>query len=59
MSKYSVQEVAEIVESEGLGYAITGYLDADKIEDETLRELWKQAADILGKIEKIIEPYGF
>ncbi|MEI2465168.1 hypothetical protein [Niallia taxi] len=55
--KYSIQDVADIVDSEGLGYAITGYLSSANIEDDNLRELWIKAAEVLDKIEKTLEPY--
>lgn len=34
--KYTLEQVADIVESEGLGYAVMDYMSADKIEDEDL-----------------------
>ncbi len=57
MSKYSIEEVAKIVENEGLGYAITSYMSHDVIEDDKLAGLWKQASDVLTQIEKLLEPH--
>lgn len=59
MENLSLQDVAEIVESEGLGYAVTGYMSHESIADKDLKELWKQASEILSKIENILEPYMF
>lgn len=47
-------DVAEIVESEGLDYAITSYMGSTNFEDANLAELWDQAQDILGQIESIL-----
>lgn len=57
MSKYCLQEVADIVDNEGIGYAITAYMSHKAIEDEELASLWEQADEVLSKIEKILEPY--
>lgn len=59
MKKYTLQEVADIVDTEGLGYAITDYTGSDSIEDEELSKLWKEAEEVLGKINKILEPYFY
>jgi hypothetical protein len=52
--KLSISEVADIVECEGLGYAISDYMAADQIGDPRLRDLWELAAGILAEIEAII-----
>ena len=46
------EEVADIVEQEGLGYAIQFYLDSDKIEDANLRDKWEQAKELLDEIDE-------
>jgi len=56
-NKYSLQDVANIVESEGLDYAITGYMGADRIEDAELAKQWNIAREALEKIEEILKPY--
>ena len=48
---YSDDELIEIIDSEGLGYAITSYLNSDRIEDETTRELWKECEEKLRKLQ--------
>jgi hypothetical protein len=48
--KYSIEQVADIVESEGLGYAIQHYMSADSIEDEDLARLWRIAKEALDQI---------
>lgn len=55
--KLSIKQVAEVVEMEGLGYAVTDYLGSGSIEDESLAKAWKEAKTALRKIETIIEPY--
>jgi hypothetical protein len=57
MGTWNIEEVAQKVESEGLGYVVLDYLDAESIMDEELRALWKQAKDALDKIEKMLLPY--
>jgi len=56
--KHSIEEVAQIVDCEDLGYAIEAYLGAERIEDEELANLWKTAAGILQRIREILAPYS-
>ena len=51
------EEVAQIIENEGMGYAIMWYLNAVNIEDPKLASLWQQTSVLLRKIEKHLEPY--
>lgn len=53
--KYSVEQVADIVNSEGLGYAVQHGLSADSIEDLRLAGLWATAKTALKAIGKILE----
>ena len=53
----SLTQVADIVQSEGLGYAITNYLSADNISDPELRNLWDHAGRIMKNIEELLEGY--
>jgi hypothetical protein len=53
-NKYTVEQVAEIIESEGLGYAIQEYTPANRIEDPILAGLWAQAQDALDAVEKYV-----
>ena len=54
-SKKSNLDVAYIVESEGLDYAITGYMGSEDFEDPRLAKLWDEATVVLGKIEGILQ----
>lgn len=56
--KRSVEEVAAIVESEGLGYAVQDYMGADSIADPKLAKLWGEARDRLKAIEDHLEAEG-
>jgi hypothetical protein len=49
--KYTVEEVAEIVQSEGLGYAVQNFLSASRIEDPELADKWRRARQLLDEIE--------
>ena len=55
--KLTIEEVADIVEGEGLGYAVTDYMNSDSIEDEELAKLWEEASIAMRKIQEILEPY--
>jgi len=55
--KRSIQDVADIVEIEGLGYAVSNYLSAENIEEPELARQWKIAKEALTAIENIIEPF--
>jgi len=35
-----------------------GYLNADRIEDQTLSALWKKAQDAMSEVEKYIKDNG-
>ena len=49
-----LDDVANIVNSEGLGYAIQSYLSSERIADKALREEWQKAYEAMDKIEKIL-----
>lgn len=55
--KLSTKKVAEIVEIEGLGYAVQHYMNGDSIKDSELSKLWDDAKEALDKIENILSPY--
>lgn len=50
--------IAQAIESEGIGYALSGggYI-LPNTDDEELNQAIEQAIEALGKIEDIIEPY--
>ncbi len=54
MVKLSIEDVFDVIEKEGFGYAIQCYLSADRIEDERLKQLWSEAKERLDEIERII-----
>ena len=51
----TIQEVAMIIQIEGLEYAITEYLSADSIEDVVLKDLWKKANESIRNVDKYLE----
>jgi hypothetical protein len=53
--KKTLKEVAKIVDSEGLGYAIEDYMDADRIEDPKLRAEWRRAKQSIDKIREMLQ----
>ena len=52
MIKYTNEDVLDIVENEGLEYAILDCMTLDYIEDEELKELCKEAGDVLERVKK-------
>ena len=56
-SKKTIEEVAQIVDAEGLDYAIMEYMSADSIEDPALKQAWEEAYAALWKVENMLEPY--
>jgi len=48
-------EVLGVVESEGLGYAVTDYLNASSIDDPDLRKVWRAAAEALAQLESALD----
>lgn len=52
--KLSIEQVADIVGKEGLGYSVCEYLNADRIENKRLRDLWKQASECMQEIREIL-----
>jgi hypothetical protein len=51
----TLEDLRDIVESVGLGYAVTDGISPNTIEDREVRKLWSQARDILSEIESILE----
>lgn len=53
--KYTVSDVANIVESEGLDYTILDYLSPSDIEDKQLKELFIKAREVLREIQTVLD----
>lgn len=51
------EEVAQIVENEGLGYAIQHYMDSSEFEDRELAAMWDEADTLLNKITEKLDQY--
>ncbi len=50
----TLQEMADIVDREGLGYAIEDYIKHDRIADPKLSKLWMDAEEIFRKIRDML-----
>jgi hypothetical protein len=50
--KLTNDQVRDIIEHEGLGYAIADYLPASRIKSKRLAEMWQVAADVMNEIRK-------
>lgn len=49
-----LQDVADVINNEGLGYAIHSYLSSERIEDKRLRDAWQRAYEAMNEIEGIL-----
>lgn len=50
-SKKDLQEVRDIVENEGLGYAVQHYMSAESIADPSIAKRWREAKKALDLLE--------
>jgi len=58
MEKLTIMEVNNIVNEEGIGYAVFYSIRSDNIEDEQLAELWKNASAAIAKVDYYLLSYG-
>ena len=56
--QWTVGQVAEKVNSEGLGYTIASYLSADAIADPELAERWRAARTALQAVETYLDEHA-
>lgn len=58
---FTNEEILDIVQTEGLGYALTGYLGPSNggFEDKRLGELWDKAHDALYELESYLDTWDF
>ena len=52
--EYSNEEVRDIIEQEGFGYAVTCYMGPTAIADPRIKVLWKQAQDAMKELENAL-----
>ncbi|RAU96811.1 hypothetical protein [Paenibacillus sp. YN15] len=52
MKTFSNAELADIIENDGIGYAIEWTVGVERIEDPDTREMWAQARTLLGTINQ-------
>jgi len=48
------EEVKDIIDNEGLGYAIQDYMSSDDFEDAQLAKLWDKASEALNAVTKYL-----
>ncbi len=53
--KLTISQINDIVETEGLGYAIEDYLASNRIADADLADMWAKASELLKEIQSYIE----
>ena len=49
-----IDDVAAVVNSEGIGYAIQNYLNSKRIANKELREEWQKAYAAIIKIKELL-----
>ena len=52
----TLDDIAAIVDTDGLDYAITDYMKSDDFEDRELAVLWDAAKVLLDQITNTLEP---
>jgi len=55
--KKTIEDLYDIVQNEGLGYAVSDYVNADTIEDDEMRKLWENASEALKKVEDALDKW--
>lgn len=58
VSKLTIDQVASIVDSEGLGYAVQCHTSADRIADPQLAKLWREAKVALTALNNFLEQHA-
>lgn len=55
--KKTIEDLYDIVQNEGLGYAVADYVNPDTIEDDEMRKLWKEADEALKKVQRVLDKW--
>jgi len=56
--KLTIAEAADLIECEGLGYAVQSHTSYTSIADTKLRSMWKRCAKLLDEIEAYVEEHA-
>lgn len=56
--KYNNSQAGQIVESEGLDYAVQHYTSPDSFQDPTTSRLWLEARDACNALERHLRELG-
>ncbi len=51
---HTMNDAYNIIENEGLGYAVTSYISGNEFADPKLRELWNNAERVLNDLEEYV-----
>jgi len=54
--QYTNDQVADIIEKEGLGFAISDYMSGDAIQDPELAEMWSDCRALMHEIRERVAP---
>lgn len=54
MRTYSNEQLKDIIEQEGLGYAIHCYAGAESIEDPEVKAAWEKASRAMTEISELL-----
>ena len=50
-------EARQIIENEGIGYAVQSYIDGDEFKDPETRKLWNEADKALSDLESYLDDF--
>lgn len=53
--KYTLEDVSYRINREGIGYALTDYIDVDKIDDEDFARLCREAKKSIEAVEGYLD----
>jgi len=56
--KYSCSEIKNVLQNEGLAYAVTCYMASDQIADPKLAKLWDECANKIDELNSYIEKHS-
>ena len=54
----NLSKLQDIIDNEGLEYAVTSYTSGEEIEDPDIREAWINAREAFKNLNKVLEEKG-
>lgn len=54
----NLEQLRDIIEIEGLEYAVTSYMSGEDIEDDDIREAWINASEAFDELRALLREKG-